>query len=74
MNRLALKQAQTCIDELIAAVRYQQSLEKPAPLVTLEVWLSALGTAQAELKEFEASLSPTFVLDMQGVSYGVNGE
>jgi hypothetical protein len=74
MNRLALKQAQSCIDELIAAVRYQQSLEKPAALFTLDVWLSALGTTQAELKEFEASLSPTFVLDMQGMAYGINGE
>jgi hypothetical protein len=70
MNRQSLKQAQTCIDEVIAAIRYQQSLEKPASLVTLEVWLSALGTTQAELKEFEASISPTYVVDMRGVVCG----
>jgi hypothetical protein len=74
MNRQSLKQAQTCIDELIAAVRYQQALEKPVILVTLEMWLSTLDTARLELIEFETSISPSFTLDMRGVLYGTTGE
>ena len=74
MNRQSLKQAQTCIDETIAAIRHQQSFEVSVPLVTVDVWLSALGTAQAELKEFEASLSPAYVNDMRSVNYGYYSE
>jgi hypothetical protein len=74
MNRQSLKQAQTCIDELIAAVRCQQTLEKPAPLVALEMWLSSLDIVRSELIEFETSITPSFTLDMRGVLYGTTGE
>ena len=74
MNRQSLKQVQILLDDLMAAMRYQKALEVPASLVTIDVWVSTLGTAQTELKEFEKSLSLVFENDVRGVNYGYYSE
>lgn len=68
MNLQSLKQAQTCLDEAIAAIVYAQVNEIYPQAQTLRVWHSALDTARLELIEFAASLRP--VTDVSGVVCG----
>jgi hypothetical protein len=72
MNRQSLKQVQTHLDEVVAAIQYCQTQETYPGAGALSFWLSTLHAARIELLDFEASLSPQYMVDMRGVV--CNGE
>lgn len=72
MNRQSLKIAQTCVDDVIAAIVRAELTQRYPHASTLETWHSALDTARLELIEFELSTHSTYVTDVAGV--WCNGE